>query len=176
MKLFKVIMILFWVSSLSLLFAQDKYAPWAKLKQDIPDGVRNSYENMKENTPDRSMIELPPYPGAEIIETSQSTQSVDESRNPVLPTVTLISNDPSDKIINVYKDIIKDFPEWHWDSNIRIFYKGNLQDALNRQSPYIQVTPIESGETGLMYVSSDVLASANSKIVVCYNPGSAAEN
>ncbi len=172
MKLHKVFLILFWISSLSLLSAQDKYAPWAELKQDIPEGVRNSYENMKQNTPDRNMIDLPPYPGARIIETSQSTQSVDDSKNPVLPTVTLISNDPSDKIINVYKEIIKDFPKWHWDKNIRIFYKGSLQDALNRKSPYIQVTPIKSGEPGLIYVSSDVLAVANSKIVVCYSTGS----
>ncbi len=176
MKLLKAFLVLLWISSLSLLFAQDKYASWAELKQDIPEGVRNSYENMKENTPDRDMIELPPYPGARIIETSQSTQSVDESKNPVLPTVTLISNDPSDKIINVYKDIIQDFPQWHWDNNIRIFYKDSLQDALNGHSPYIQVTPIKSGEPGLIYLSSDVLAVANSKIVVCYNPGSVKED
>ncbi len=159
------------VSGSSILFAQTPYAPWAQLKEDIPEGDVNSYENMKQSTPDRNLVDLPPYPEAKIIATSQATKSIDDSKNPALPTVTLISADPPEKIINVYKDIIQDYPQWRWDNKIRIFYKGNLQDALNQQAPYIQVTPIKSGEPDLMYLSSDELAVANSKIVVCYNPG-----
>ncbi len=153
-------------------YAQTAYAEWAKLKEDIPEGAVNSFENMKQNTPERNWIDLPPYPEAKIIHTSQSTQSIDDSKNPELPTITLISNDPAEKIIRVYKDLIQDYPEWQWDGNIRFFYKGNLQDALNRKAPYIQVTPIKSSEPDLIYISSEDLEVANSKIVVCYNPWS----
>ncbi len=173
MKQMKALLILLIISGGAFFaYSQTPYAKWAQLKEDIPDGAANSYQNMKENTPERNWIDLPPYPDAKIVSTSQSTQSIDDSKNPELPTVTLISSDPAEKVISVYKDIIQDYPEWRWDNNIRIFYKGNLQDALNRQAPYIQVTPIKSEEPDLIYISSDELAVANSKIVVCYNPSS----
>ena len=173
MKKIKVLLILLVLSGGSFFtYAQTPYAEWAKLKEDIPEGAVNSFENMKQNTPERNWIDLPPYPEAKIINTSQSTQSIDDSKNPELPTVTLISNDPAEKIINVYKDLIQDYPKWRWDGNVRIFYKGNLQDALNRNAPYIQVTPIKSSEPDLIYISSENLEIANSKIVVCYNPRS----
>ena len=172
MKPIKIFLILFFSSFYCYMsYAQEAYASWAELRDSIPEGMRNSYENMKQNTPDKNVVELPPYPGAKIIETSMSTQSVDDSRNPNLPTITLISNDPAEKIINVYKDIIEDFPQWHWDANLKMFYKGNEQDALNSQSPYIQVTAIKTYEPDLIYISPDVLEVADSKIVVCYNPG-----
>jgi hypothetical protein len=154
-------------------YAQDAYAPWAKIKDNIPDGAAVSLENMKLNTPDKNMVDLPAYPGAKIIATSNSTGSVDESEKPNLPTITLISDDPAEKVINVYKDIITDFPQWHWADSIKIFYKGNLQDALNQQSPYVKVTPIKSIEPDLIYISPDVLETVNSKIIVCYNPRAA---
>ncbi len=150
-------------------YAQTPYAEWAQLTGNIPEGTVNSYENMKQNTPDRSWIDLPPYPEAKIIRTSRFTQSIDDSKNPELPTVTLISSDPAEKVIKVYKDLIQDYPEWRWDNNVRIFYKGNLQDALNRQAPYIQVTPVKSGEPDLIYLSPDELEAANAKIVICYS-------
>ncbi len=165
-----ILLIMLGVSYIS--YAQTPYAEWAKLKEDMPEGVVNSYENMKQNTPERNWIDLPPYPEAKIIQTSKATQSIDDSKNPELPTVRLISKDPAEKIINVYKDLIQDYPKWRWDNNIRIFYKGNLQDALNRQAPYIQITSIKSSEPDLIYVAPDELAVANSKIVVCYNPRS----
>ena len=177
MKLTKVFLILFiMIGGTFFTYAQTPYAQWAQLKEDIPDGAANSYENMKQNTPERNWIDLPPYPGAKIIHTSQSTQSIDDSQNPELPTVTLISSDPAEKVISVYKDLIQDYPKWRWDNNVKIFYKGNLQDALNRHAPYIQVTPIKSEEPDLIYISSDELAVANSKIVVCYNPDSVRQN
>ncbi len=153
-------------------YAQDQYAPWAEFNNDIPEGMRISYGIMKLHTPDRNMIELPPYPGAEIIESSQSTGSVDDSRDPYLPTVTLISSDSVTKIINVYKDIITDFPGWHWNSKFSIFYKGNLRDALNGHSPYVQIRAINTDEPDLIYLSSNELESVNSRIIVCYAPGS----
>ena len=174
MKQLNLIMILFlMLAGQTVLTAQTPYAGWAQLRENMPEGDINSYETMKQNTPERNWIDLPPYPEAKIIATSQATKSIDDSKNPALPTVTLISNDPAEKIINVYKDLIQDYPQWQWDNNIKIFYKGNLQDALNRQAPYIQVTPIKSGEPDLIYVSADDLAAANSKIVVCYNPSKA---
>jgi hypothetical protein len=160
------------VGSPVITYSQTPYAQWAKLRKDIPDGAANSYETMKQNTPERDWIDLPPYPDAKIIETSQSTQSIDDSKNPELPTVTLISSDTVDKITGMYKDLIQDYPRWRWDENLGIFYKGNLQDALNRRAPFIQVTPIKSDQPDLVYISSDELAIANSKIVVCYDPGS----
>lgn len=173
MKQLKVFFILLFISGAAFItYGQIPYAKWAQLRENIPDGAANTYENMKQNTPERNWIDLPPYPGAKIIHTSQSTQSIDDSQNPELPTVTLISSDPADKVISVYKDIIQDYPQWRWDNNIRIFYKGNLQDALNRQAPYIQVTPIKSEEPDLIYIAPEDLAVANSKIVVCYNPHS----
>jgi hypothetical protein len=177
MHILKVFIFLCLLSFLGLYtYAQDAYAPWVELKQDIPDGMKDSYENMKLNTPDKNMVELPAYPGAKIIETSQSTQSVNESEVPNLPTVTLISSDPAEKVIKVYKDIITDFPQWHWDANLKIFYKGDLRKSLNGHSPYIQVTPIQTDEPDLIYVSPKELEVANSKIVVCYNPGNVTEN
>ncbi len=153
-----------------LLYAQEAYAPWADLKDDMPDGAAISYENMKLNTPEKNMVELPAYPGARIIATSQENESVSESRKPRLATVTLISNDPVEKIKGFYKDLITEYRGWHWDDKIKIFYKDNLQVALNRYDPYIQITPIRSEEPELKYVTSEVLANAASKIVVCYNP------
>jgi hypothetical protein len=153
-----------------LIYAQDAYAPWAELRQKLPDGVRISYENMKLNTPDKSMVQLPAYPGAKIVATSNESESIDDSQKPVLATITLVSSDAADNVIGFYKDLITDYPGWHWDANIKIFYKGNLQAALNRHDSYIQVTPIKSMEPDLKYVSSDVLSNASSKIVVCYNP------
>ena len=141
-----------------------------ELKQDMPDGAAISYENMKLNTPEKSMVELPAYPGAKIIATSQETESVSESRSPRLATITLVSNDPAEKVIGFYKDLITDYRGWHWNNKIKIFYKDNLQAALNRHDPYIQVTSIQSKEPDLKYVTSEVLANAASKIVVCYNP------
>jgi len=157
-------------------FAQTLYAPWAELKTNMPPGMKNSYENMKLNTPPKSEIEIPAYPGAKIIETSESTQSVDDSKDPYLPTITLVSNDPADKVIKIYKEIIADFPDWHWSDNLKLFYKGNLQESLNRHSPYIQVTEITTNEPGLIYVSPHVLELANSKIIVCYNPRNLKKN
>ncbi len=169
-EIISILIVMLGVSYIS--YAQTPYAEWAKLKEDMPEGAVNSYENMKQNTPERNWIDLPPYPGAKIVRTSQSTQSVDDSKNPEFPTVTLISKDPAEKIINVYKDLIQDYPSWRWDKNIGIFYQGNLQDALNRQAPYIMITPIKTSEPELIYLSSDELEAANSKIVVSYNPGS----
>lgn len=171
MRPFNFILALIAVSLLSVPgYAQDAYAPWAQLKQKLPDGVSISYENMKLNTPDKSMVQMPAYPGAKIVATSNESESIDDSQKPALATITLISSDPADKVIGVYKDLITDYPGWHWDANLKMFYKGKLQAALNRHAPYIQVTAIKSMEPDLKYVSSDVLSNASSKIVVCYNP------
>lgn len=151
-------------------YAQQEYAKWAELRQNMPDGVAISYENMKLNTPEKNMVELPAYPGAKIIATSQETESVDESQRPKLATITLVSDASAQKVIGFYKDLISEYAGWRWDNNIKIFYKGKLQDALNGVAPYIQVTPIQSREPDLKYVKSDVLANASSKIIVCYNP------
>lgn len=155
------------------IYAQSAYAQWAELRQNLPDGVSISYENMKLNTPDKSMVQMPAYPGAKIVATSNESESIDDSQSPVLATVTLVSGDAADKVIGVYKDLITDYPGWHWDAKIKIFYKGDLQAALNRHAPFIQVTPIKSMEPDLKYVSSDVLSDASSKIVICYNPSGA---
>jgi hypothetical protein len=173
-KMFLVLFIMFFGSLIP--YAQTAYAPWAELRPNIPDGDRNSYENMMINTPQRSQIELPPYPGAKIVATSQFTQSIDDSQRPYLPTVTLISSDPAAKIIEVYKEIIQDFPDWHWNARIGIFYKDSLRAALNRHEPYIQVTAVQFEQPDLKYISSKDLEAANSKIVVCYNPESVKED
>jgi hypothetical protein len=177
MKLYKLIPALFALFCFGMpIFAQQPYAHWAGLRDNMPDGAAIDFENMKLNTPDKNMVELPVYPGAKIVATSQETEGVDESSHPQLATVTLISSDPVDKVISVYQDIIKDFPKWHWNSNMKIFYKGNLQEALNLRAPYILVTPINSMEPEFKYISSNDLASASSKIVVCYNPSDVSES
>ena len=171
MKSINLFLLIFAVSVLSFTsYAQEEYAKWAELRQNMPDGVAISYENMKLNTPEKNMVELPAYPGARIVATSQETESVDESQRPKLATITLISDAPAQKITGFYKDLITEYAGWCWDNNIKIFYKGNLQDALNGLAPYIQVTPIQSREPDLKYVKSDTLTNASSKIVVCYNP------
>ena len=167
-KLFLTIIAVFLFSFIS--YAQEAYAPWAKLRDDIPEGAAISYENMKLNTPEKNMVELPAYPGAKIIATSQENESVSESRRPKLATMTLVSSNPVEKVTGFYKDLITEYRGWHWNNKIKIFYKGNLQEALNRHAPYIQVTSIKSEEPDLKYVASKVLANAASKIVVFYNP------
>jgi hypothetical protein len=171
MKSMNLFFLIVAVSLLSFVsYGQEAYAPWANLRQDMPDGDAISYENMKLNTPDKNMVELPAYPGAKIVATSQETASVDETQKPKFATITLISDKPAEKIIGFYKDLITEYPGWHWDNKIKIFYKDNLQDAISGRAPYIQVTLIQSDEPDLKYVTSNALANASSKIVVCYNP------
>ncbi len=171
MKLMNLIFLIAAVSLLSIVsYAQVNYASWANLRQNLPDGVAISYENMKLNTPDKNMVELPAYPGAKIVATSQETGSVNESQKPKFATITLISNESAEKIIGFYRDLITEYPGWHWDNNIKIFYKDNLQEALKGRAPYIQVTQLNTIEPDLKYVTSKVLTNAVSKIVVSYNP------
>lgn len=153
-------------------YAQENYAPWVQLRQNISEDTRLTFNEMKMNTPAKNIVGIPAYTGAQIIETSQYTGSVDDSRNPALPTVTLISDDPVGKVIGVYKDIIEDFPDWHLDIKLQIFYKGDLQESLDGYSPYIRITPILTREPDLIYVSPYALDSAKTRIVVCYNPQS----
>lgn len=177
MKLINLLSIITAVLLFSIVtYAQNAYAPWTDLKPDLPDGVAINYENMKLNTPDKNMVELPAYPGAKIIATSDASESVDESQKPRLATVTLVSSDPAEKIIGFYKDLITEYKGWHWDAKMKIFYKNDLNEALNRHDSYIQVTSIQSEEPDLKYVTSDVLENAASKIVVCYDPNTVNEN
>ncbi len=169
MKTLKAFLIVMCLSP-AFIFAQVPYTQWVEFGDSIPEGINNSYENMKLHTPDKNEVELPAYPGAEILETSQSTQSVDESQNPLLPTITLISSDPAEKVIKVYKEMIQDYPEWHWADNLKIFYKGNLRDALNGYAPYVQIRSVTSDEPDLIYISPDILEVVNSKIIVSYDP------
>ena len=171
MRKLTMILSLIIISSINFItYSQDDFANWAELKPNLPVDAKNSFDNMKLNTPARSEIDIPPYPDAVIISTSQSTQSVDLSKDPELPTVTLLSNDMVGKVVAVYKDVLLDFPDWHWDENLKLFYKGDLQDALNRRSPSVVVSSITADEPDLMYISSDELKNASSKIVICYNP------
>lgn len=177
MKSFNLLLAVMAVSLFSIVsYAQSAYAPWADLKSDLPDGVAINYENMKLNTPDKNMVELPAYSGAKIIATSDASESVDESQKPRLATVTLESSDSPEKIIEYYKELIPDYKGWHWDAKMKIFYRNNLRNALNRHDSYIQVTSIQSEEPDLKYVTSDVLENAASKIVVCYDPNTVNEN
>ena len=125
MKSMNLFFLIVAVSLLSFVsYGQEAYAPWANLRQDMPDGDAISYENMKLNTPDKNMVELPAYPGVKIVATSQETASVDENQKPKFATITLISDKPAEKIIGFYKDLITEYPGWHWDNKIKIFYNN----------------------------------------------------
>jgi hypothetical protein len=107
------------------------------------------------NIPDKKVVSIPAYPGSQIIQTSEKTDDM-------LPSIRLVSDDSTKKVIEFYKNELTD---WKYEDfyGVHMFWESeDKMKAMMGQEPVVQV---ESNEKFIHLVPS-----AKTTILIGYSP------
>ena len=121
-------------------FAGDAYAPKVDVKKN-GDPMSAMLINAAK-VPDKSAVEIPPYPGARIYQTTDASEmTANDKRYNTLPYIKLLSTDPPDKIVAWYKEQLKDYTYEDVFGTSWIFWKGkgkfnglDIRDRMTKQN------------------------------------------
>ncbi|RMI03517.1 MAG: hypothetical protein D6681_09765, partial [Calditrichaeota bacterium] len=86
----------------------EPYAPKVKITQDTSPMGR-MFINMA-NVPDKSVVGIPPYPGAVVLQT-RGAGEMKVNGKPYLPYIKLLTADSIDKVVSWYKAKL---PSWQY--------------------------------------------------------------
>ncbi len=123
--LIAIITVVLW---LPVAFAGGPYAP----KVDVPKNVGPNDPQMMSvmtinaaKVPDKSAVEIPPYPGARVFQTNDASEMmVNDKTYKTLPYIKLLSTDPPDKIVAWYKKQLKGYTYEDVFGTSWVFWKG----------------------------------------------------
>jgi len=145
-------------------YAQQPFAPWAKLSSDAPQEI----DARKYPVPTKEEVGIPSYPGAVITSVSAPSADTIKYKDEVLPFINLVTGDIPSNVIDFYKRNLTKDKGWNYSEEYRTFVKGSPSSALTGFVPSVAIRD-ESGEKfDLVYVDNGVRTKLKTRIVITY--------
>jgi len=166
MKIFKNTSKIFLIIILLTGFTQAQYAPWAKLSKDAPKDI----SVRKYPVPTKTVVGIPPYPGAVISSVSAPRMDTIKYKQEILPFVILVTLDKPSDVVAFYKRFLTKDKGWNYREEYTTFVKGPSGSALTGFVPAVAIRN-ETGENfDLVYVDVGLKSKLKTRIEITYKP------
>lgn len=141
-SLVSVAVLIIWTPAI----AGEPYAPKVDVPKNVgPESQMSAMIINAAQVPDKSAVEIPPYPGARVFQTRQAGEmTANDKKIKTLPYIKLLSTDPQDKIVAWYKKQLKGYTAedvfgtgWMLWKQKGKFNALDIRDTMTHQNVYI---------------------------------------